>query len=480
MGSRSIVREDEEVGLRFDASGGQFTQAIKQIMEAERQPVKQLESRKAKEEARLKLFGEFKSKFAGFDAAVSQFSNFNRFKEYKVDLGDGANLVGVTIDKEKVQPGSYEIEVAQLANRSSVISNGFEDPNEANLGTGYLVVYGPNGDKEEIYVDKKNASLQGISNLINQSSNASIRSSVVKDSSDPDAPWRLIISAKNDGIDDEVVFPEFYFMDGKKDIRIDRDKEATNAVLLIDGFEIEADGNKIPDFLSGVTLDLKQAKEGQKFTLAITEDIPKVAEKMKGFVDQMNGILEFINKQNQVDDKTDTSGSFAGDTSLQTIEYRIRNLLHEGFPVWDSKDDPETPRFIHLNEIGIEFDKKGMLSFKQEKFAKALERDFNGIAQGITGEYGFASQVKDVVGYYTRPGNGLLAMREQGMKNRIAKIDRDIEMKERGLGRRQEMLTAQFSRLQSTLSNMQQQQSYLASSMGAGGGGNLISQLMGG
>src|SRR5690606_16709338 len=124
-------------------------------------------------------------------------------------------------------------------------------------------------------------------------------------------------------------------------------------VIKVDGFEIEADGNKIPDFLTGVTLDLKQAKEGQAFTLNITEDIGKVAGKVKGLVTQINGILEFINKQNQVDEGSDTSTGFAGDTSLQSIEYRIRNLLHEGFPVWDNKNDPDTPRFVHLNEIGV-------------------------------------------------------------------------------------------------------------------------------
>jgi flagellar hook-associated protein 2 len=467
------------VGLRFDSSGGQFNSAIKQIMDAERQPVKQLEGRKGKEETRLKLFGEFKGKFTGFDNTLAQFSNFNRFKEYKVDLGDGATQAAVTIEKEKVQPGSYSIEIAKLANSSSIISNGFEDADKPILGTGYVTVQNSSGEKEEIYVGGKSASLRGVANLINSKSDSSIRASVIKDSTDPEEPWRLIVTAKKDGLDDEVFFPEFYFLDGEKDLRVERDNEASNAVIKVDGFEIEADGNKIPDFLTGVTLDLKQAKEGQAFTLNITEDIGKVAGKVKGLTDQINGILEFINKQNQVDDKSDSSTGFAGDTSLQTIEYRIRNLLHEGFPVWDNKNDPDTPRFVHLNQIGIEFDKKGMLSFKEEKFTKALERDFNGIGEAISGDHGFAIQLRQVMANYTRPGNGLLAMRENGMKGRIAKIDRDIEVKERGLERKKEMLTQKFSRLQSTLSGMQQQQQYMQASMG-GGGGNLISQLMGG
>lgn len=449
-------------------------------MEAERQPVKQLEAKKTKEEARMKLFGEFKAKFAGFDSALTEFTNFNRFKEYKVDLGDGANQVAVTIDKEKVQPGSYDLEIVSLAQRSSIISNGFEDPDAPNLGTGYVVIENPEGEKEEIYVSGKQASLRGIANLINAKSDSSIRATVVKDSSDPDEPWRLIVTGKKDGMDDEVFFPEFYFMNGDKDLRIDRNNEAANAVIKLNGFEIETDGNQVPDFLTGLSLDLKQAKEGATFTITVSEDVPKIAAKVKTLVEQFNGVLEFINKQNQIDDKSDTSTGFAGDTSLQTIEYRLRNILHEGFPVWDNKDDPDTPRFIHLNEIGVEFDKKGMLTFKEEKFTKAVERDFAGIAEAFSGEYGFGNQAREVMSYYTRPGNGLLALRERGMRNRIAKIDRDIEMKERQLERKREQVTNQFARLQTTLSNMQTQQNYLQQSLASSGGGNLISQLMGG
>jgi flagellar hook-associated protein 2 len=468
------------LGLRFDASGGQLNNALKALIEAERQPIKQLEARKGKEEQRMKLFQEFKGKFANFDKALSELSNFNKFKEFKVDLGDAANAMNVTIDKEKVQAGSFEVEIASLAKRSSVISNGFTDPNEPILGVGYVVTYNSKGDKEELYIGGKQSSLNGIAGAINEKHDSSVKASVVKDASDPDAPWRLILSAKKDGLDDEVTFPQFYFLDGKQDLRIDHDSEAANAVIKVDGFEIEASGNKIPDFLTGVNVELKQAKAGQNFSVNITEDVPKMAGKVKSLVDQVNGIFEFITKQNTVDDKTDTSAGFTGDTSLQSVEFRIRNLMHEGFPVWDNPSEPDTPRIKMLNELGIEFDKKGQLAFNEEKFTKSMQKDFFGTSQAISGEYGLASQVRTVVTNYTRPGNGLIATRETSMRNRITAIDRDIEAKNRILERKQESLTQQFSRMQATMANMQQQQQYLQSSLGGGGGGNLVSQLLGG
>lgn len=466
--------------MRTDlVGGGQFNGAIKQIMEAESKPVKQLEGRKTKEEARLKLFQEFKGKFSNFDRALAEISNPTSFKEYKYDLGDGTTKMGVTLDKTKVQPGTYEIEIGQLANRSSVVTNGFEKADEAILGSGYVVVYNPQGDKEEIYIGSNEASLHGIARKINSKSDGSIRATVMKDDSDPEKPWRLMIAAKNEGVEQEVIFPEFYFLDGKEDLFIDTDREAQNAILKLNGYELEAGQNKIPDFLSGVTADLKQADAGKPFTLKISEDIPKMAAKIKGVVDQINGILEFINKQNQVDDKSDTSQSFAGDTSLQSIEYRLRNVFHEGFPVWDNVEDPDTPRLKFLNQMGVEFDKAGKLGFSEEKFTKALEKDFEGVVSGLTGEYGFVTQVRDVMAGYTRPGNGMLATREATMRNKIKRIDNDIEMKQRNLQRRQENLLNQFGKLEATLNGMKQQQAYVSSAL-ANSGGNMISQLMGG
>jgi flagellar hook-associated protein 2 len=469
------------LGLRFDPmGGGQFKEAIKQIMEAERQPLKQLETRKGREEAKMKLFQDFKGKFANFDNTLVQFTNFRKFREIKAEMGDGDKLIGVSIDKEKAVPGSYQVEVLQLAGRSSMVSNGFSSADEAVLGVGFVVLENADGDKEEVYVGGKSSSLNGLANVINAKSKGSVQASVLKDATDPEKPWKLVLNAKKEGLEGEVFFPDFYFLDGEEDLKIGSATEAQNGVLKINGVEVETDGNKVPDFLPGVSLELKQAKEGQMFTLNITEDIPKIAGKVKDLTTQINGILEFINKQNSVDDKTDTRTTFAGDTSLQTIEYRIRNLLHEGFPVFKDEKSGEPARFVNLSEIGVEFDKKGAVQFNEQKFTKALERDYEGVSQAISGEFGFGMQMREVMANYTRPGAGLLATREKGIRGRIDKIDRDIEMKQRLLDRKQEALTQQFSRLQGTLSGMQQQQSYLAASMGGGGGGNMIAQLMGG
>ncbi len=467
------------MGLRFDpVGGGQFKQAVQQIIEAERQPVKALEARKKLEEGRLKLFQEFKAKFSGFDKTLSEFSNFKNFRELKADLGDGANMIDVTFDKTLAEPGTYRIEIDQLAKRSSVMTNSFESADEPNLGIGYVVVELPDGESREIFVDGANASLNGIAKLINQQKDSDVLASVINDQSDPDKPWRLLITGKNEGEAKSARFPELYFMDGRQDVYYRDDSDAANAVIKVDGMEIEAGSNEIKNFVSGVNVQLKQAKPDTPITLKITEDYKKIGGKVKEFVDQINGVLEFINKQNQVDEKTDTRGGFTGDSGLQTIEYRIRNLMHEGFPDANPVEN-ESYNIITLGQLGIEFNKAGQLTFKEDRFEKTLQDNFKGVAEAITGEFGIASQMRQVISQYTRPGDGFLTNRERTLRNQIQRVDDDIARKEARVQQKAEAVTAQFSRLQATLSNMQRQQQYLSATLG-GGGGNLVAQLLGG
>ncbi len=458
--------------------GGQYKQMIQEIIHAERKPIRDLEAKKVKEQTKLQLFQKFKGHFNETQKSLSELSNFNKFKEFTVDLGDGKELASVTIDKEKAKPGFYEIEIEELAKRSAIISNAFESPDEPVMGVGYVVV-GTEDGSHEIFVDENSASLRGIASKINDNPKSPIVAEVVRDVYDPDNTWRLILKAKKEGYFNNVDFPEFYFFGGRADLWIDGELDSDNAYLKVDGFEIEAEGNQVKNFFDGVDMTFKQNRPGKPFTLSITMDHQKMTGKVKEFVEKLNGVLKFVNDQHKVDEKSDTTTMFTGDTGVQTIEYRLRNLLHEAFPVGSPDDDGF--RVIHLNGIGIEFNRDGILTFNDQKFEKAISEDFDGIAEALTGKYGFGFQMGEVLKMYTRPFDGMLAMREKGMQSRIGEIDRTIEGKERLLERRAQSLTDRFSRLQATLGQLQGQQQYMQAALGSmGGGGNIVSQLMGG
>ena len=465
------------LGLRFDPmGGGQFKKFVEGLIEAERAPIRTLEQRKQVQEQKLKTFQDFKTRVGTLERSLEEVSTFRKWVEYKVDLGDGSQLVDVTLDKTKVKPGSYQIEVVELAQSSSVISNPVTDPN-ATVGTGNIVLRSQDGSKQVIEVDSRSSSLRGIAALINSQKDSLAQASVVQDVYDPENRWRLIVTSKRQGLEDAIDYPEFYLVGGSSDFYVDDTHAAQNAVLRVDGFEIETEANKVSEFLEGINLNIKQARPDQPFILTVTEDTQKISGKISAIIKQVNEVLGFINQQNKVDDKSDTRTTFTGDTSLQNVEYRLRNLMHEGFPIWDPVR--ETYRSMNLHEIGVEFKKDGSLALNEEKFNKLVSDNIDDVGEAIAGEQGFVSQLREVVRLYTRPTDGLISVKEKGLRDRIDTIDKNIADKERILERRAQSLTSQFSRLQSSLGSLQQQQQYLQATLGGAGGGS-VAQLLGG
>jgi flagellar hook-associated protein 2 len=233
----------------------------------------------------------------------------------------------------------------------------------------------------------------------------------------------------------------------------------------------------VEDFLPGVNLHLKGARPDQPFTLTISEDMAKIGGKVKTLVEQLNGILGFITKQNEMDKDTDTSSTFGGDSGLQTIEFRLRNLMHEHYGV----GDPDSDNFqaFFLSDLGIEFEKSGQLTFKEDKFEKVMEKNFNAMSEVISGPTGFGRKLQELMTGLTRTGDGFLAIRDNSLRTRIKDIDTQIDTKNSALEKKQEALVNQFSRLEGSLSDMQKQQQYLQASMGGQGGGTLAALLGG-
>jgi flagellar hook-associated protein 2 len=467
------------MGLRFDPiGGGQFKQAVQGIIEAESQPLKSLNARKTKEDSRMKLFQEFKGKFTGLEKLLSDLSDFRKFRELKADLGDGEDLASVTLDKDRAEPGRYTIEIDELAKRTALISNGLSDPDAPLLGTGFVMFYTEEGDAHEVYIDDSHSSLHGVSSLINRNSKSPFQASVIKDMSDSDAPWKFILTAKKDGEIHQLDYPDFYFSNANVDFYVDDDVESANAEVTIDGFPVELDSNDETDFLSGVNLHIKGANPDKPFILTISQDYQKIAGKVKAAIDQVNQILQFVTKQNAIDANSDTTTTFAGDSSLQSLEYRVRNVFHQGYIVQDEDTEDET--VVYLSQIGIEFEKTGQISFKEEKFTTNLEKNFELLGNAISGPTGFVNKLRELLNGYTQTTTGILSSKEQSIRSRIREIDNQIDDKSRVLDQRKQALTDKFSRLEATLGNLQKQQQYLAAALPGAGGGNPISQLLGG
>ena len=441
---------------------------VQQISAAEKIPLQQMDIRKQKIENKKSLINDLASRLENVRGSVFNTKTARSLRELSVTSSHEA--LSATADKNVAEPANYQIEILQMAQKSSAITNGVEDKDKTYLGVGYIRYKLPNGEKREVYVDEKNSSLSGIARLINGDSENMMQATVIDSGDGSNTPWKLIISLDKTGDANKAEFPSIYLVDGDEDIWFEQTRDAQDAKIKLDGFEIEVPSNKASDLIPGVTLDLKKVAVGEEITLSIKEDTAKISDKVSDLVKNLNSVLAFIKEQNTLDDSVDTSQTLGGDITLQTLESRIRAAF---FSEIQTESGPS-----RASEIGITFQKDGLIQLDQEKLRSALESDYQKVSQTLTGVYkkegkvkGFIDNIEEVVNAATRKPGGILTTRRDSLDSQIRQIDRQIENKQRQIEKREEMLKAKFSRLEETISRIKTQGAGLA---GFSGGGNPV------
>jgi len=434
---------------------------VAQLMKAERIPITQMEARKGKIVDKKNLVQELEKKVTELRDLVVNNQDTKSLRELKV--ATNSDFVNVTLDKNIAQPGIYQFEVGQLAQKSSAMTNAVEDKDKTYLGVGFIKYFLPNGEAKEIYIDSADSNLTNISNMINRDPSLGLTSTVVNDGSGDDNAWRLILSLRDTGDENLAEFPYFYFVDGEQDLYLEQERPAHDAKVKIDGFEIQKKENNLKDLIPGATVELKKAKPGEEFSISITEDKEAITLKVKDIVDKINAVLTFIKEQNSMDDKPDTSRTLGGESLLQTLEARIRGAL---FKTVNTKSGPK-----RVGDIGITFQRTGLLQFDAKVFESAVAKDFQSVADVLTGAVdsngikyeGFIGTVFQTTNMSLRTPDGVISSRKRTFGDRIEDIDRRIEDKERMLAQKEKSLKDKFSRLESTMSQIRNQGAGIAS-----------------
>lgn len=455
-------------GMRFGSiNTGLPPNIVDQLIEAERIPVKQMQEKKGKSEEKLKLVTELDTKVQAIRGSLGELANTKGFTDIKLTSGD-PNIISGTVDPANYQPGNWNVEVVQLAQKAAVVTNGFPDKDKTEIGVGYFRFKTPDGNKD-VYINGKNNTLEAAAKTIS-AAGVGVRATVINDRKDTENPFKLVLSSDGVGADKSVEYPRLYFLDGDQDLYFDSKNEAKNGIVKVDGFEFEVGDNRLKDIIPGVTLELKQASPGHSVNLGVKEDLEVVSGKIKTFVDALNGVLTFVQAQNKLTKDTDTTKTLGGDGLIRTVESRMRQLIQN--PQFGISGDIRS-----LNQLGITFNRGGTLDFDQKKFNSVLAAKPEQVQQFFAGDgysTGLIAAVRREVINLTAASTGPINNRQAGLRSTIAQIDTRIEQKERQLAKKEEQLRDKFSRLEETMSRIKSQGAQVGAIAGGGGGfGNL-------
>ena len=437
----------------------------------------------------------FSQKYTSVLSADNLFSA-NAFKAFDVNLTGDTSAVSIRADATAVM-GRHTMSVQQLATSASAASSGRiaaegmtinRNVNLATLSESLAVPLSFGGVNSDTVVFKindvkfsfgKDATLNDIINNVNFSS-AGINMSFSSLSG------KIIIRSKTTGADSTVNIENISgnaFGDGGA-FAIDSSSVTAgkNALATIDGYSVERSGNTFS--IDGLTYNLI-AETTQDITMTVSQNINGVVDKVKNFVSDYNALVEYLNDLvNEKADKnygplSDAQREDMSETDIEKWEKRaklglmrndrnIRNLLQN---MREMLFTPVEGVGRSLADIGLKtgaWFENGKIAFNEDIFKNALQTNPDEVSQIFTrttnneanqidySKSGFLPRLSNTLSIYARKYNA--NMMDQRISTLASRIN---EMQSRLLDKEQTLYN-KYSALESYLTKMQSQSSWLS------------------
>lgn len=388
--------------------------------------------------------GALKSALAAYQASMKKLNDSTApaFNAYAATSAN-ESVLKATASNTAV-PGTYEVNVSQLATGSKVASRLYAtvdggaatpipkgDLTIEQNGKTYTVSIGDGATLQSVR-DSINGALasNGISaNIINEAGGARL----VLGSTTTGAGSDIKVSGGTTGIS----------IDGTKPMATNGSGYITglaqDAKLTVDGLAVTSKSNTVDNAISGITLDLVaksvDAATTTKVTVGANSDGLKAS--VQQFVDAYNTLVKAVGALTAT--STDANGntvlgSLTGDPTTRSLLSGIRaELANIG-----SGD-----RLTTLSQLGINTQRDGTLEFNGAKFTAAMndKKLGNEVQELFTGTNGVFERMNKAIDPYIKTG-GILATRT----NNLNEVQKRLDQQQEDLDRRVELMTASLTK----------------------------------
>jgi len=438
------------------ASGLDTQGIIEKLMDLERRPIKLLEQREEAFQVKLSAYGEVKSALSAFQSAVNDLRYPSNFAA-SLSVSSDEDILTVTSSDSAIL-GNHSIVVSALAQAHTIRSAAFTDSTDV-VGTGTISIQVGTGDAVEVTIDSDHETLAGIAQAIN-SADAGVTASVIDDGL---GHIYLTMTSEESGADNTISVNITNGSSGQLDSLYEAGamittRAAANSQLTVDGIDVERSSNTISDLISGVTLNLRKADSTETVTVGITRDTDTIKEKISAFVDAYNKLVDEIASKQSYGGEEGSSGPLIGDSTLRSILRSLGNIL--GQQVAETQNNADT-----LFSIGISIDRYGKMQMDDTEITDALATNISDVITIFTADtdtsQGVVTALADYLDMVMDPVDGMIATKEDGLQNSIDDLNEKQDAMEARISKREEILWAQFNRLELLLSGYQQTSDFL-------------------
>jgi flagellar hook-associated protein 2 len=453
------------------ASGLDTNTIIGQLLAIERQPEVRALQQQHVEEARQNALRDVNTRLTNLQTAIAGLRDVSTWGDVQsVTSSDAAN-VGV-VRTGGAAPGGYQVQVTQLARAHQITSTALASA----AGDDELHIAVGSGTAVDVAV-KAGDTLDTIAAKINSTTGIQVYASVVNS--------KLVLSGKVTGAANTISVTSDDGLD--TGLGFTQSLSARDAKYTVDGgLEQSSASNVVTAAIPGVTLTFKgvMAAAASVVVGSPGPNTDAVTSKIQAFVDQYNSTVDFISSKlkekrvvNPTTDDDRAKGVLNADPALGGILSQLRQAMGDKF----------TGAAVDLNQlslVGISTGKTvgsgtlnqdaidGRLSLDTDKLSDVLTDRFSEVKKlftNITGTYaseGLAQRLDGLIKPQVQTG-GVLAARIAGSQSSIDYLKQrqtDIETR---VALRETQLRAQFTAMETALSQSQSLMSQLSGQFAA-------------
>lgn len=450
--------------ITLGVSGLDTETLISELMQVERQPLRNLENKQSILGARKQAWDTVKARIEALIAELTPLISVTGYNHRTASVSDPAILSATVADSTPT--GKYEIEVTSLAKSQVAISGSFSS-SDTSLGlTGDLTLNG----KTITLVDTD--TMTTLANKINDTDGVGVSATVLHIGA---GEFKLSLTAQEEGTTNQMVLgdePGWTALGVKTETGgLNEARAASDARFSINGVSFVRNNNSVSDAILGVTLDLYAAANqetglGGKASVTVEYDDQEVVTRVKAFVNEYNSLVDTVRKLNSWDPEAKKGGLLFGDSLLQRLMRDVQSVLFQ-----EVECAPDG--FQLAGQIGIStgaiggFSRDGKLALDEAKLAKALAENRDGVRtlfQGNDEDIGILEGLRRAVRRYSAV-DGYLPMRKAQIEEEDKALSRQIATRQRSLDMRLAFLQRQFSALEVLMSKFNTQGAWLASQL---------------
>jgi flagellar hook-associated protein 2 len=424
------------------ASGLNTSSLISQLVAAAKQPERQLLSEQSDLASKTSIVGGISSNLGALGDLVNGMSLDTDVQFRTVSTSDSHVSVAVS-GTAGVQ--THDIRVQQLASAQVTTSNAFASDAAGAAGSGSVTIQIGSGSAKTVSWTA-NDSLESIAQSITNA-NAGVSASVLFDGSS----YRIVTSATKTGTANAPVFTDAgspgLGLSAAANVKV----AAKDAIVSVDGIAVTRPTNVLDDVLPGMTITATsaQAAGDPDTVVGVSVDHAAIANKLQTFVSAYNTVVSELHGQLDYTGSTAGTNTLFGDSTLESLEGAMSNIATGYFGSGT------------LADLGMTIDKTGRMSLDQTKLDAAIAADPNALSTLFV-RGGLSHALTQLTNGYTEAGDGILTQQASGFTDQSKQLQTQITQIDDNASALQTQLQTQFNALETTMSQLNSQSSYIS------------------